>query len=338
MKAFKFLRRSTGNEKPAVCSGGLPEACASNHVEKDINTMTAVSLFSKPIPSLNEGRSVIGPALAADLIETSNYSKQRRVNRQHVESLAASMRRQAWVSGSQLAFGRLYGHLHLVNGQHRLHAVIESGCDIEFQVVILDCADDKELAQLYYTFDRHGRARSDADVLSAVGITDRFGITATTARGVWQAAPIIENGFQRVAYTDDPARRDDDHRLAICSAWWPVSAQYEALLKKAPSSVRQRLLTSQAMAVALVVLKHRPVEANAFFDGIASDDGLRRDDPRKALLIDLAGRAWRRHTLDGCFVLAYSWNAFFRGRPQSQLKVVQNGRFRLEGTPFDGRA
>lgn len=300
--------------------------------------MTAVSLFSKTHPPIAEGRTVIDGALAKSLLETSNYAKQRRVSRGHVESLAAAMRRQAWVSGSQIAFGRLNGQLHIVNGQHRLHAVVESGCAIEFQVVILDCASDDELAQLYYTFDRHGRARSDADVLSAVGISDRFGVTATTARGVWQAAPIIENDFQRLGYTADATRRDDDHRLTLCAQWWHFAAEYEGILQAAPHNVRRRLLTSQAMAVALVLLKHRPESARQFFESVAADDGLRRDDPRKALLIDLAGREWSRATLDGCMVLSYAWNAFYRGRALKQLKIVQNGRFRLEGTPYDGGA
>lgn len=308
--------------------------------------MTAVPLFGKdsnrprpqPVHSLTEGRLLVTPAIAETILTEQNYPGQRRVRANHVSALAAAMRRKAFLPGGQIAFARVGRKLYLINGQHRLNAVIESGRSVEFQVMIVDCRSEDDVARHYYTFDRLATGRSDADVLSAVGICERHTISPTMARGVWQAVPLIEHGFVRVNYAHDPERRDDDRRLGLCDPWWPYAAQLEAILALAPGAVRKRLMNAQSVAVALVILRDQPKAATDFLTGLAKDDGLRRDDPRKALLIDMVGRAWRRQSLDGCLTMAYAWNAFFLNRPLQQLKVLQNSRFRLEGTAFDGRA
>lgn len=307
--------------------------------------MTAVALFNKAPPrsapvivaGIEEGRLAVGPALASQILADHNYDRQRSLRPGHVAELAGLMRRKAFLPGSQIAFARVGKQLFLINGQHRLNAVVEAGREVEFQVMIVGCRNMEDVARHYYTFDRLVTARSDADVLKAVRIPETHGISPSMARGVWQAVPLIEHDFERVNYAHDPERRDDDRRLGLCAPWWQHAGTLEAILQKAPAWVRKRMLNPQAVAVALVLLRDQPQEAAAFLSGIVEDDGLRRDDPRKAFLISLASRAWRRQSLDGCITMAYAWNAFFLRRPLSQLKVVQNARFRLEGTAMDGR-
>ena len=299
--------------------------------------MTAIAIFAKAQNPIQEGRVAINSTLADTILSTMNYRGQRRLKAPHTRTLAAMMRRKAWMPGSQIAFARINGHLVLVNGQHRRAALVETGTEAEFQVVIHDCADDAAVAKLYYHFDRAVGARTDSDVLSSVGIAERFDMMATATRAIWQAVPIIANGFQRVSYANDEARRDDDLRLSQCEAWWKHGARFEALLSEAPSHVRKAMLRAQTTAVAMTLLRWQPEEANKFILGIAEDDGLRRDDPRKAFLIDLMQRPFRRVSLDGCITMANAWNAFYRGRTTTHLKVMANAKVRIEGTPYDGR-
>jgi hypothetical protein len=287
--------------------------------------------------NIKEGRLVVGPLLASRILSDLNYDGQRKVRKNHIASLAATMRRKAFLPGSQLAFVHVDGRWVLVNGQHRLHAIIESGAEIEFQVLVHDAASEEEIPRIYFGFDRHTAVRTDRDLTDAAKVKERTGVSATAVRGVWQAAPIIAAGFARLSYTADATRRDDDYRLDQCEPWWPAAARYEALLDEAPSVVKKRLLSAQGMAVALVLLRYQPEEAVQFFQGLAADDGLKRDDPRKALLIDLTQRAWRRQSMDGCMAVSLAWNAFFMRRPLQQIKIVQNARFKLDGTPYGGR-
>ena len=109
------------------------------------------------------------------------------------------------------------------------------------------------------------------------------------------------------------------------------------MIAAAPSAVHKRLVSSQAVAVALVTIKHQREKAEAFWTGLAKDDGLRRNDPRKALLIDFGNREWGRKSSDGCVSTSLAWNAYFSGRALSQIKIVNGAGVRILGTPFDGR-
>lgn len=280
---------------------------------------------------------VVGSALAQRILEDANYDGQRPLGQPHVAFLANHMRRNTFRRGTQLGFALIDGHLVLTNGQHRLNAIVQSGAEVEFQVLIEPAKNAQELAAIYYSHDRGARHRSDAEVLAAVGVADRFGLSRSAARSIFQAQPLISNRFVRPSYLDDPSIRNDDIRLEACKNWWAIGAKYEALLEGAPGAVRKRLLQSQAVAVALVILKYQEAVATDFWRGVAGDDGLRRDDPRKALLIDLPTREWARKSSDGCVAVATAWNAFFERRPLKMVKVGVGATVRIVGTPYDGR-
>lgn len=286
---------------------------------------------------IGEGRLIVTPDLADQIIADMRYEGQRRLDLAHVAELAAALLRGAMAAGSQIAFVRYKGKLYLINGQHRIHAVSRSRRPLEFQVLIVDCASEADIARHYFTFDRMAKHRSDGDVLASQRVASRYGISATMAKAVWAALPLIQHRFDRLEALQDPNRRDDDLRLFQAEPWWSLAAEMQEILAVAPNHVRKRLVSSQGVSVSLVLLKHQPVAARAFLGGIAADDGLRRTDPRKALLIDLGRRRWVNGTLDGCLILSYAWNAYVEGRSIGHLKVVENARFRLAGTPFDGR-
>lgn len=291
-----------------------------------------------PLESLvREGRVSVSPVLARRVLVSANYERQRPVSPSHVAFLADEMRRGSFLPGTQIAFARHAGKLVLVNGQHRLNAQIEADEDVEYQVVIHDAASDADVHRLYYRHDRGGRQRSDAQVLASVGVAEGHGITKTLARAVFQAMPLIANGFLRPNFAEEPSLRNDDLRLEMCKPWWGIAHTYEQLIAPAPRLVQKKLTSSQAVAVALVTLKHQPARASDFWCGIAKDDGLRRNDPRKALLIDLANREWSRRSSDGAVVTSLAWNAFYTGRPLSQIKIVNGASVRILGTPYDGR-
>jgi hypothetical protein len=286
---------------------------------------------------IQEGRLDVTPQLARLILAHANYERQRPVKAQHVAFLADEMRRGSFLPGTQIAFARMGRRLILVNGQHRLTAQNVSDESVQYQVVIHDVATADAVHALYYRHDRGGRARSEAEVLASVGVADQFGLKKTLARSVFQAQPLIANRFLRPSFNNDPTLRNDDLRLEACKPWWPVAAEYQAMIKDAPNAVYKRLVSSQAVAVALVTIKHQPERAALFWTGLAKDDGLRRNDPRKALLIDFGNREWGRKSSDGCVSTSIAWNAFYTGRPLTLVKIVNGAGVRIAGTPFDGR-
>jgi hypothetical protein len=102
----------------------------------------------------------IGPQRAAQYL--SHNTGNRRVSRAHVEALARDIAQDRWMFNAQpICFARSGW---LLNGQHRLHAVILAGREIEVPVVRgLDEA-------AYATYDNHAKRRADlGDRLDSFG-------------------------------------------------------------------------------------------------------------------------------------------------------------------------
>lgn len=94
MRAFNFLR--SGERKPAVVSGGLPDPTGSQ-VQKEQPIMTAIPIFAKAQNPIQEGRVVMNDTLADTILSTMNYRGQRRLKATHTRTLAAMIDRKSVV-------------------------------------------------------------------------------------------------------------------------------------------------------------------------------------------------------------------------------------------------
>ncbi len=296
----------------------------------------AMSAIKAASLAIAEGRHEFDSNLCGFVLSTMNYAGQRPVQDHHVALLVDSMNRGQWTPGSQLAFGRLHGVLYLVNGQHRLHAVRESGRSQVFQVLIVDVATEQELAELYYRFDVMQRGRSIAEVLNATGIAERYGIGRSILKAGYEAVGLIGNDFGRCNYQIDPIKtRSVDWRLEAASKWWPHLKKYEAMIDGAAGELKSRLRNAGMVAVGLVTIFHQSNKAADFWGGIAENDGLRKNDPRHTLIQTLMTRSLREggdRTRSG--VPATAWNAFYRGVNISFIRFSPTTSLRILGTPY----
>lgn len=301
----------------------------------------ALSQFEKPLDRvIREGRMVITTEIAERILREANYGGQRKTYDHHVTLLADDMRRSTWIDGSQIVFVRHDGRLFLINGQHRLHAVIASQRDQMFQVFIHDdVKSEAEIARLYYHFDVVQRQRSVPEILNAVGVSERHSISKGMAVATYRAAALIANGLSIPSYQQNPVlARSVDRRLDTARAWWPTAAALEQIIESADRKLRVRLLTAGTVAVALVTLKHQRDKATEFWSGVATNDGLRRGDPRHTLISDLLTRTRNQgNPNQSSIVPANAWNAWYEGARITHIKVYENSVPRVLGTPFDGR-
>ncbi|PYJ11255.1 MAG: hypothetical protein DMF06_03325 [Verrucomicrobia bacterium] len=142
----------------------------------------------------------INPAAAEELLKLYPYERQRSVNQSYVESYASTMTKGEWLPGSEIAIafspnGDGQKHGHLVNGRHRLLAVIESGASIEFAIKEFDCADSNEVANLYGLTDT-GRQRNINDHIRALALDEEFGLSLFDNSKLSAAVALINGDFR----------------------------------------------------------------------------------------------------------------------------------------------
>jgi hypothetical protein len=115
----------------------------------------------------------IGPTLAKSYIE-SNYGKQRNLSESHVVHLAQQMKAGQWeCNGEPIIFDE---NNNLIDGQHRLNAIIRSGVEIDTLVV-------SGVKQSAFVTINSGKSRSNSDVFSIKG-TANYNNIATCVNGV----------------------------------------------------------------------------------------------------------------------------------------------------------
>lgn len=286
---------------------------------------------------IREGRVLIGPDLAERILCETNYEGQRKIAQSQVETYAEMMERGIWLPGGQIAFGRLNGALHLVNGQHRLAAVKASGKAQEFQILIVNAANAAALRELYWRFDAVMRQRSTQQILAASGVANAEAVSKGMASAVYQAISFITNDMRTPAggHRAPAQMRIIDARMEACTPWWDEARLYDQVLGGASGTLKRKLMVGSVVAVALVTLKHQREKAKEFWSTLAANDGLRKGDPRHTLvnfLLTTHDKGSGEQHMAAC---AAAWNAFLGRR--SLIAIRPTSPVKINGTPFDGK-
>lgn len=272
---------------------------------------------------VHEGYNTLSPAQANAVLTRYGYDRNRRISNEHVRTLAEMMRRGSWLPKDSISFARMpNGELVLVNGHHRMVAQIEAAASIMWNVVVHDCANDQEVAALYYRYDTNLRKRSDENILAAVGFAEGTGLNKDWRRAIWRAVPIIASGLQssRRARSTLTAKITDD-RLEVAQQYLPEGIILGDALKEMPIHLRRKMCSGPLTSTALIILRADPVNGREFLRTMAENDRLPRSDARSAFINWLAGYNLRGGAeSSGTVALAKTWNAFVDGR---EMRIIR---------------
>lgn len=247
----------------------------------------------------------VTPAQAAKWLELNGKNRPRR--QRVVDVYARDMSTGAWqMTGEPVKFG-LDGSL--LDGQHRLAAVVQSGVTVPMLVIRGLAADSQEVMD-------SGAKRTAGDALNLRGHTNTMRLSS-----VARLAIVIEEygfdavaGQQRSVSTSEVTAFVAEHpELADCVAW-------------AGTVYRQLDTSPSAIAYAMWrTLKIDADAANDFFADAADGIGLQAGDPVLALRKRLAEarRNRERMPLAGSLSLIFrAWNARREGRSLHRIPVV----------------
>lgn len=241
-----------------------------------------------------------------------NSHANRNLRRGWVSLLARDMKAGRWQKTGQAIIISLDGKL--LDGQHRLHAIIESGQTIEIAVAT-GIADDA-----FHSIDT-GRPRNAADVLGISGVKNSRAVAAATQR----VAFLLSGAISGLARDTNTGKLSPS---ALVSFYETLDRDYmaEMILVAGRAVERFRYVTVSDLAslgyVAGSVFHSNFME---FCELTGSGAGLDDGSPVLALrnwLVNATGLS-RATTRDGkAFAHARAWTAFARG--ESLFRIVYN--------------
>lgn len=264
------------------------------------------------------------PSDAEYVLLNRNYPGQRSIRSRHVNALVNEINNGRMRVGTAIAFCELpNGVKYLVNGQHTLSAIVKSMSPMTLTVENYKCDDMHDVASVFATYDRQ-MSRGPSDIYHAYNFANEIGFTPT-ATGVFVTAV----GFLYVelakVITDRKPAPQEMMELSRPMAW--RFSRYS----EATDSTRKSKYKSRGTVVALALITANHPKHHDFWNGYASDDGLRYYDPRKQFLEFIkehatsGGRNNEHRTkinaITSFKVGAYCWNKYVTGAAIKSLQI-----------------
>lgn len=281
------------------------------------------------LTGLSMTAGAVSPAMAKHMRATMHFERQRPINERNVARLAEEMRRGWFLAGTPIFICTLpSGREYIVNGNHTLEAVAASGVTIPLVMIRKRVRDVEGAARVYSTFDLQ-RMRTWRDTLQAVGFADTLPMPDHVIAAIGQ----IMQDFKH-----DPHNLSAMSRQARMAAVPEYTQAAHVIQAAIDGGHRQNIRITQraaVLAVALYTAKYQPSVAAEFWGGLAKDDGLKANDPRKVLLRYMGNnRAHSTARPEQSRATALAWNAFFEGRVIEYVKPNAAGDMRILGTPM----
>lgn len=280
---------------------------------------------------------LVTPDQAQHWLTECLYERQRERQQWQINRLAIEMERGRFVAGTQIHFGVLDGHWKLVNGQHTLAAIVQTGLSITLGILQTPVRNKVELGQLYGRHDRH-RSRTPHDVFAGMGLSSDLGLLESQTNAFGAALRFVLSDFQRPSIRRDiEMAKSLDYLAAKMAEWAPTARLYFDAISPANGVMKPKFNRSPVIAIGLATMLDQQERAEAFWRGAAADDGLRKADPRKALITFLVGKSTAIG--DPAVYMKYVaalWNAFFEGRKVTAVRPIDLGKIgvTIRGTRF----
>ena len=260
----------------------------------------------------------VTPAMALNWLNTCN-TKNRRVNKKHVQNLANEMKSGRWtVNGETIAFDE---DMVLIDGQHRLHAIIQSGVSIE-TIVVYGIEDPRA----FITTGTLMLKRDAGQIASMMGLTKNVNmvVAATRIISVWEAVNNYNEFIQKaISKSPDMFAADEIAEMAV-----NYSDEISEIIANYGKGVKLTGVPAIAIALVYIMQKVDPIATHNTFsklsDGIFSD----RKDPVKHLYEAVIKQKYpiRNKRLYTAALIVKAFNAVSQGKEVGTLKWATEGQ------------
>lgn len=256
----------------------------------------------------------VTPAIAARWLKQNGLNRKKSTA--HIKRLADKMAQGRWITNGQTISFDIDGKL--IDGQHRLEAIVLSGATIE-HAVALDVADPKA----FTTYDGDALKRGAAQVAEMMGATHGRELVASA-----RVIHLYENSKDMEQFAAAVGRSGEFSNEQLAEYSLSLSDEYANAYEMIGSFAKRT--SSRSIFIALVMIFDRidPVATSEFCRKLRTGVFSSENDPclllRDRLLTEskLKGTKWKR-TMAAITIKAFNYH--MDGKPLSSL------RWRIEG-------
>lgn len=280
---------------------------------------------------------VVTPLLAAAwLNEFNNHKKQRPINARNRFIITEAMKNDAFRKFSDIHFSISGEQVRLINGQHTLTGIVDSGKPIELCVHLYNAPNDAYVEQIYSTFDI-GKKRNTKDL--TVGLSDDYGLSKHQTESLLVAVKKINSRFKPHCGTDLKLAYDEQDMSFLRKQMdrWVDSAAYDYFgsISGASKENTKLFMRSDVVAVGLITCAADPLFAMPFWHDTAFDDGLRTGDPKKTLLAWLRANTTSSKNAEQYRAVISCWNSAKKGKSLTKVSTDSNASLKISGCDFE---
>lgn len=268
-------------------------------------------------------------------LDKCNYPYNRPINRTQVDILKNAINRGHFNEGSAIHFGVLNGKEYLLDGQHRLTAIVETGTSQPMTIIYGQVETFDEMAHIYARFDRHMK-RTAGDTYAAFNLG---GITQLQRKQMTKADSAIRLIMSDFSFSAKEKRGrfyTDFEVMDKIKYYQGHIRNYYELISGCNGKMHDALVRRSTFAIALATLDEstRFIPASRvyeFWQRVADGDKLDRGDARfclrEKLMItrisggDNRGNSLQLSIIDACKIVALSWNSYIDNKPMLNIRI-----------------
>ena len=259
--------------------------------------------------------------LARQLLN-SNYVNNRPIRKLFVNIWTKLINDGQFTLGSQIRMAQNGTDQVLIDGQHRLMAIVETG---KTQTCNLLTVEVDDISREYAITDSNNLRRSPSDSLNA--IVPDSGLNPTSINKMIAGIKLIRNGL-------NPNKRRENwsynrpQMAEFAKPWIPIMRSYLSTVSHTTQDGKMPhiLLRASSIAFGLITVRQQPTKATVFWDGISHDEGMFNDDPRRVLrryLVDSTSFS-NKETQHAIGTMASAWNAFYLNEKVHRLRSTKD--------------
>lgn len=296
---------------------------------------------------------IISPGDARHILAIHLWKNQRGARKNKVSYYSRMMKNGEWAGITVIRFAKdaETGNIYLIDGQHRLAAVADSGVAQKFLIIVEVAAED-EIPTLYANIDR-GLTRTPRDQYHAYGIDSSYGWSVKQMNAAITAVRFISFDLGMQSQTRELSTNE---MLQLIEKYGEFMDIYMVdIVNEAPGPVMKRAaMRGSVIGVATItlaqsVMQYGDEKVMDFWNGSLSGIGLSKNDPRllvnrflRETTLSTAGTVRGQYHVTPLYTARYlgnCFNAWVTDRKLSRTFVKgKKGIVSIHGSMFDGKS